>query len=215
MLLYAITSRVLLPGKETERQAALVDLAHHWAQGGVDYIQIREKDLPPSDLLALSRRIVAAVRKESGATRVLVNGPEEIALEAQADGVHLPSSAPAGAPEKTRHVFRSTGREALVSRACHSLEEIRAATQVSLVVFAPVFEKVGEEVTDSATRPSVGPGIGIDALGEACLAAHPIPVIALGGVTTANAPACIAAGASGVAGIRLFLGDDWRQLRSL
>ncbi len=207
MLLYAITSRVLLPGKETERQAALVDLAHHWAQGGVDYIQIREKDLPPSDLLALSRRIVAAVRKESSATRVLVNGPEEIALEAQADGVHLPSSAPAKAADEARRAFQTTGREAIVSRACHSLEEISAAGSVSLIVFAPVFEKVG------GNKPEAG--VGLSTLSEACLAAHPIPVIALGGVTTANAPACIAAGASGVAGIRLFLGDDWRQLRSL
>ena len=219
MLLYAITSRNLLPGAEPERQAALVELARYWAHSAVDYIQIREKDLSLPDLLALSRRIVTAVRAESTGTRVLVNGPPEVALAAGADGVHLPSSAPAGAAGDARQILRSATREAIISRACHSLEEIRSASNVSLIVFAPVFEKVGETATTSAARSAaqlgVGPGIGLDALAEACHAADPVPVIALGGVTTQNAAACIAAGAAGIAGIRLFLGDDWRTLLEL
>ena len=68
MLLYAITSRQLLPGGERERQAALVELARKWAHGGVDYIQVREKDLPLPDLLALSREVVTAVRSENSPT---------------------------------------------------------------------------------------------------------------------------------------------------
>ncbi len=207
MVLYAITSRNLLPGPDPERQAALVELARHWARAGIDYIQIREKDLPPAALLALSRRIVAAVRAESPGTRILVNGPAEIALAAGADGVHLPSSAPGKAGDEARQTFRSAGRNAIVSRACHSLEEIRAAGDVSLIVFAPVFEKVGEQ--------DPGPGVGLSVLAEACRAAAPTPVIALGGITTQNAADCIAAGAAGIAAIRLFLGDDWRRLRSL
>lgn len=211
MLLYAITSRNLLPGTESERQAALVALARHWAREGVDYIQIREKDLSPTDLGYLVGGIAKGVRKKNTNTHVLVNGPAEIALAAGADGVHLPGSAPTGAADQARQVFQIAGREAATSRACHSLEEIRAAGNVSLIVFAPVFEKVSEEGTDSTTRP----GVGLNALREACRTAHPTPVIALGGVTTANAADCIAAGAAGVAGIRLFLGDEWRKLRSL
>ena len=205
VLLYAITSRSLLPGPEPERRAALVALARGWAAGGVDYIQIREKDLPPEDLLALSRAVVAAVREAGPDTRVLVNGPAEIAIEAGADGVHLPASAPADAAEGARQVYRKAGREAIVSRACHSLEEMRALAGVSLVVFAPVFEKAGEQ--DSQ------PGVGLGLLGEACRIAGPVPVIALGGVTAENAAECISAGAGGVAGIRLFLGEEWRRLR--
>ena len=66
MLLYAITGRRLLPGDELEQQTALVALAGEWARGGVDYIQVREKDLAAADLLALARRIVTAVRVGGG-----------------------------------------------------------------------------------------------------------------------------------------------------
>ena len=207
VLLYAITSRSLLPGSDPDRQTALIDLAHGWARGGVDYIQIREKDLQAADLLALARSLVTAVHEENRNTRVLVNGPAEIALTAAADGVHLPASAPAEAAEEARLAFRKAGREAIVGRSCHSLVEIREIN-VSLLVFAPVFEKTAKE---EQTRP----GVGLAALREACRAANPVPVIALGGVTSKNAAECIAAGAAGVAGIRLFLGDDWRKLRSL
>jgi thiamine-phosphate pyrophosphorylase len=205
VLLYAITSRNLLPGTETERQAALVELARGWALGGVDYIQIREKDMAPGELLVLSRRMVAAVREAGSGTRVLVNGPAEIALEAGADGVHLPSSTPAEAAREARLAFHRGGREAVVSRAGHSVEEVRAAGAVSLIVFAPVFEKVLGEDAQA--------GVGLAMLGEACRAAGSVPVIALGGVTAENAAGCVAAGAAGVAGIRLFMGEEWRGLR--
>jgi len=92
-----------------------------------------------------------------------------------------------------------------VSRACHSVEEVRAARDASLIVFAPVFEKV-----DSADGRE---GVGLSVLAQACRSAGEVPVIALGGVTPENAADCIAAGAAGVAGIRLFLGDAWRKLR--
>jgi thiamine-phosphate pyrophosphorylase len=207
VLLYAITSRNLLPGTESERQTALVELARGWAQGGVDYVQIREKDLPAGDLLALSRRIVAAVGEAGLSTRVLVNGPAEIALEAGANGVHLPGSMSVDAASEAREVFRRAGREAVVSRACHSVEEVRAAGAVSLILFAPVFEKVSGAGAEA--------GVGLAVLGEACRAAGSVPVIALGGVTAENAAACVEAGAAGIAGIRLFLGDNWRMLRSL
>jgi len=205
MLLYAITDRRLLPGNEAQRGAALVELARGWAQGGVDYIQIREKDLQGPALLGLTQGIVVAVREEGSESRVLVNGPVEIAMQAGADGVHLPGSAPAGAADQARLVFQGVGREPIVSWASHSVEEMRAANRASLVVFAPVFEKVsGQDVQE---------GVGLATLAEACRAAGPVSVIALGGVTADNAAKCIAAGAAGVAGIRLFLGDEWQRLR--
>jgi thiamine-phosphate pyrophosphorylase len=67
------------------------------------------------------------------------------------------------------------------------------------ILFGPIFEKrvAGELLHE---------GIGLERLGEACRCAEEIPVLALGGVTPANAGACIAAGAAGVAGIRMFDG---------
>jgi thiamine-phosphate pyrophosphorylase len=205
MLLYAITGRRMLPGGELERQAALVSLASEWARGGVDYIQVREKDLAERDLLVLAQRIVATVREEGSETRVLVNGPAKLALEAGADGVHLPGSAPYGAANDAREVYLRAARHAIVSRACHSIEEARTA-DASLIVFAPVFEKADGPAGDAV------PGQGLGALSAACRAAVPVPVIALGGVTLENAAECVDAGAAGVAGIRLFLGEEWRNL---
>jgi len=86
------------------------------------------------------------------------------------------------------------------------VEDVRTARDVSLLLYAPVFEK-----TDPGDTPL--PGQGLAALSEACRAAGQVPVLAIGGVTHDNAAACIAAGAAGIAAIRLFLSEDWRSLR--
>jgi thiamine-phosphate pyrophosphorylase len=216
MLLYAITDRHQLPGTDSGQRAALIALACTWAQNNIDYIQIREKDLDPSDLRALSAEIVATVRAENQTTRVLLNGPAEIAFEIHADGVHFPAIAPITAAAEARSLFASTGRDAILSRSCHSIKEVLrvkeesqrnpdATTTNTLILYAPVFEK-------SITGRDLFPGRGLDALHAAAKAARPIPVFALGGVTAENASACIAAGASGIAAIRLFLRDGWRGL---
>jgi thiamine-phosphate pyrophosphorylase len=209
MLLYAITDRHQLPGSESDQRAALVSLARSWAQHNIDYIQLREKDLASSDLLELTKQIVAAVREQSTHTRILLNGPAEIALDTNADGVHLPASAASNAAEQARDLFAATGREAIISHSCHSLKEILKAKEESqrnphatitntLILYAPVFEK-------SLTGKDLFPGRGLDALRAAADAARPIPVFALGGVTPENAASCVAAGATGIAAIRMFL----------
>ncbi|WP_446745318.1 thiamine phosphate synthase [Silvibacterium acidisoli] len=198
MLLYAITDRKMLPGNETERQAALVSLATAWAHRGVNYLQIREKDLEPAALLPLAARIVQAVRETGEQAHIMLNGPAQIALESGCDGVHLPGSSTPGAAEQVRDLFRASRCDPIVSAACHSLEEVERLRSCSLLLFAPVFEK----------RLSGGnalSGTGIEELHKVCRAAETTPVFALGGVTWANALQCIKAGATGIAGIRLFL----------
>jgi len=206
MLLYAITSRRLLPGDETARRDRLVDLARVWARGGVDTIQVREKDLPLGELQPLAARIVEAVHSAAAAvrTRVLVNGPAQVALDAGADGVHLHADAGVAALQAAQQAYARAGRELLVSAACHSADEIRRAAGASMLLFSPVFEKV--------TGQGMSRGQGIAALRAAVEQAQPTPVLALGGVTEKNAAACLQAGAVGIAAIRLFLGDAWRTL---
>jgi thiamine-phosphate pyrophosphorylase len=208
MLLYAITNRRLLDGDEGARRDRLVELAGSWALGGVDTIQVREKDLPLSELQPLAARIVEAVRaadnEAGGRTRVLVNGPARLALDAGADGVHLHGNSGPAAVRAAQQVYARAGRDAVVSAACHSPEEIRQAAGASLLLFSPIFEKVTAE---GPTR-----GQGLAALRAAVDIAKPIPVLALGGVTEKNAAACVQAGAVGIAAIRLFLSDAWRAL---
>jgi thiamine-phosphate pyrophosphorylase len=210
MLFYAITDRRMLADEEEQRRKILIGHARKWARGGIDFIQIREKDLDLPELLALSRQLIEVVQEEAGSSgrrpRVLLNGPPEIALAAGADGVHLLANAPPGSAAAAHAIYTESGRQALVSQSCHATEEA-AHSQASLILFAPVFEK-------SLSPEAALPGRGLSALAEACQAAASTPVFALGGVTAQHAQACIQAGAKGIAAIRLFLNDDWQQLRN-
>jgi thiamine-phosphate pyrophosphorylase len=210
MRLYAITDRKSLGEGQAERLLRLLALADGWARGGVDFIQIREKDLPAADLLNLSRQMVEAVRSTGAATQVLVNGDAGLAKESGADGVHLPGGVPAGrivAARKRWLDFRGAATP-VISVACHSTVEVERARDegATMAVFAPVFGKrldSGEEA----------PGAGLEELAEACRIAGGMPVFALGGITSANARRCMEAGAAGIAAIRLFAADDWLALR--
>lgn len=216
MLLYAITNRHLLSGSESDRRSSLLTLAAQWASRYIDYIQIREKDLAPNELRELAQAIVSAVREINQTTKVLLNGPAAIALASGADGIHLPSDAPPNAAAEARALFAQSGREAVVSHSCHSIPDVlkireesqrdpHATAANTLILYAPVFEKVIAAPSSSDQPPEKLPGQGLDALRAAVHAAGNIPVLALGGITSENAPTCLAAGAAGIAAIRLFL----------
>ena len=197
--------------------AQLVDLAATWAANGVSFIQVREKDLPVREQVDLARAVLHAVQQVSGkgsAPRVLVNDRVDVALATGADGVHLPSGPNALTPEEVRSIFAAAGRSRppTISVSCHTMEEVNAARQQSpdCILFAPVFEKVlrekeivlgAQEGRDGTTR---FPGTGLVLLEQACRAAAPVPVFALGGVTAENSADCLRAGAAGIAAIRLM-----------
>ena len=82
LLLYAITERRNL-------RSGLVDFVENAARAGVDRVQIREKDLADSELYKLVSDAIARTRTTQ--VRILVNGRPDIAVAAQAHGVHLPS----------------------------------------------------------------------------------------------------------------------------
>ena len=200
MLRYAITSRTLFPGDEHQRQAALLGQASLWVTDGIDLIQLREKDLPAADIAALARKIIEATAGANSPTKILINSRADIAIAAGAHGVHLTARPDELSPDQVRDVYASANLPApIITISCHTLEDVGRArdSKASAILFAPVFEKVtGDQV--------VVPGQGLDKLAAACREAFPVPVYALGGVTLENAPACLAAGASGIAGIRLF-----------
>ena len=190
MLRYAITDRTMFPGDESARRAAVIAQAARLARDGVDYLQLREKDLCEADLVALARDLQAAIRDAGGTTQLLLNGPPTLAQWAKADGVHLSST--------TFSQNLQSLRGLVVSASCHTIYDVKRACEFAdLILFGPVFEKRvdGEVVVE---------GVGLDALREACAVAGELPVFALGGVDSSNAQACVDAGAAGVAGIRLF-----------
>jgi thiamine-phosphate pyrophosphorylase len=194
---YAITDRSLFSGPYEDQKAALVHQAAIWADHGIDCIQLREKDLPPAILVTLARRILEALRNTP--TRLLVNSRADVAVAAATHGVHLTSSPGQLTPAQIRELYTAAMLPPpVVSVSCHTLAEVEQARQsADLILFAPVFQK-------SVAGKVVTPGQGLEALRAAVLAAGPTPVYALGGITPENASDCLAAGAAGVAGIRLF-----------
>jgi thiamine-phosphate pyrophosphorylase len=160
---------------------------------GVDWVQIREKDLSGRDLLALAREAVAG----RGLARVIVNDRLDVALAAGAAGVHLGRES-----LSARDVVRwcrsgNAPAEFLIGVSCHGLEEAREAESAgaSYIFFGPVF--------DTPSKRGMGEPQGVARLAEICRSAA-IPVVAIGGVSERNAGECIRAGAAGIAAIRMF-----------
>ncbi len=151
---------------------------------GVGLVQLREKDLSARELLELGRKVLGPVR-EAGATLV-VNGCVDVALSLGADGVHLGANS-----LPVREARRLLGGAALIGASAHCVEEVvRAeADGADYVVLGTIF----------ATRSHPGKlGAGLGLVKEAASAVR-LAVIAIGGITAANAGAVMAAGASGVA----------------
>ncbi len=206
-LLYYITDRTAFPGDERSRRTRLLDKIAEATSAGVDYIQLREKDLFSRDLEALAREAVAMIDKlrtenRELRTALLINCRTDVDLATAADGVHLPANDVS--PEEIREIWKSSRGELslkkpLISISCHSPEGVAkaAADGANLALFAPVFEK--------KDAPGANPK-GLGALHQACAAN--IPVLALGGITLTNAESCLDAGAAGIAAIRLFQEND-------
>ena len=207
-LLYYITDRRAFPGNEVSRRERLLEKISEAARAGVDYIQLREKDLSTRELEWLAREAVSLITKlrtenQELRTALLINSRTDLALTVQAEGVHL--RADDVSPQEVREIWSKCGagtparepasQQPLIGVSCHMPAEVfeAAANGATFAVFAPVFEK-----KDSPAIPPAG----LAALGEACRAR--IPVLALGGVTLENAQRCLDAGAAGIAAIRLF-----------
>jgi thiamine-phosphate pyrophosphorylase len=213
VLLYYITDRSAFPGDEPTRRRHLLDKIAEAASAHVDYIQLREKDLPTRDLESLARETMQIIREHSTlttdhcplTTALLINSRTDVALSTGASGVHLPANDIS--PKEVRTAWERTcsagqrarelsSQDPQISVSCHSSKEVQQAekNQATLALFAPVFEK-------KDASPA-----GLEALRQACQTK--IPVLALGGITLQNADSCLEAGAAGIAAIRLFQEND-------
>lgn len=213
MLLYYITDRHAFPGDGNQQRRALLARVADAAAAGVDYIQLREKDLSTRELELLAKETIAAVRANSSATRLLINGRTDVALACGADGVHLPSDC-LPVHEVRALWMAAWDRVPVIGVSVHSAEEVCCgqAQGADFIALAPIFEKPKTAI----------PGLGLSSLSLACRRARPpdnpesapktsLPVLALGGVSLENAAHCLRAGAAGVAGIRLFQEGNLRE----
>ena len=157
---------------------------------GIEWIQIREKDLSARDLFDLVEQVLDLPNPYR--SKILVNTRVDVALAAGAAGVHLPVGSPA--PDVWRAI---TPPGFLIGVSCHTLDEVRAANDqgADYALFGPVFAPRSKA---SGLEPR-----GIEGLAQVVRAVS-IPVLALGGITASNAEDCIQAGAAGIAAISLY-----------
>lgn len=213
--LYYITDRTAFPGDEASRRLLLLGKIAEAARAGVEYIQLREKDLSTRDFEKLAREAVDTLREiqretrnAKHKTRFLINSRTDVALAVEAHGVHLrgddisPREAVAIQSIARENLRQGTGNF-LTAVSCHSVEDVWRAERegASFAVLAPIFGK-------PAVRPV--PALGLEALKIACQGK--LPVFALGGVSLENTSACIDAGATGIAAIRLFQNNNIQEV---
>jgi len=158
-------------------------------EAGIDLLQIREPDLSAGELIGLIQDVRGRLQ---GASRIVVNERVDVALAAEADGVHLKSDS-----IPTALVRRHVPAAFLVGRSVHGVEEARAAAAegADYLIFGTVFP--------SGSKPRGHRTAGLDAL-AVVTAAVEIPVLAIGGISLNTVAAAAEAGADGVAAIGLF-----------
>ena len=209
--LYYITDRRQFPGDRLGQERRLLAKITECAAAEVDLVQLREKDLSARALEELALKVMAALA--GSRTRLLINTRTDVVLACGAHGVHLPANDLAAS--EVRAIFARAGvSEPVIGVSAHLAAEVASAEAhgADFAVFAPVFEKGG-----TASRE------GLEELRRIChrteAAQPPMPVLALGGITVDNAQLCVAAGAAGIAAIRLFQENDAqeivKQLRAL
>ncbi|MCU1337676.1 MAG: Thiamine-phosphate diphosphorylase [Bryobacterales bacterium] len=184
--------RCYITDRRTLVSGSLLDAIAGSLAAGVTWIQIREKDLSGRALFELLE--AAGKLPNAHRSKILVNGRVDVALAAGADGAHLPANSP---PPRCWRALAPAGF--LIGVSCHSVDDVRQAEAegADYALFGPVFAPLSKPV---GLEPR-----GIETLAHAAAVVR-IPVLALGGVTAENTPACIAAGAAGIAGISLFQG---------
>ncbi len=192
--LYLITDRRQVPGGD------LVGAVRAALEGGVRAVQLREKDLPARELLLLARQLRSLTRK-FGAL-LLINDRIDVALAAEADGVHLGGGSLPVA--ETRALL---GPDRLIGVSTHHRDEIAAAADqgADFVTFGPVYH--------TPSKAPYGSPVGLDRLREAC-AGSALPVFALGGVKENCIHDVLNCGAHGIAMISAILAEGNPSLAS-
>ena len=201
ILCYVTDRLAFSKGYELDAREALLHKIQEAAAAGVDWIQVREKDLSGKECVALTSAVIERVARLSTSkqskTRILVNDRLDVALSQSAGGVHLGEhSLPL---EKARKLADSgiRSQDFLIGVSCHSVEAATAAAKggANYIFFGPVFA--------TPSKAAYGAPQGLARLAEVCRAVS-LPVVAIGGVTLDNAGLCLSAGASGIAAIRFF-----------
>ena len=196
-IIYLITKGEATPANFVEKSRDIFDIIRLAVDEEVSLIQLREKNLPARLLFELTVRAVAITR--GSATRLLVNDRADVAIAANADGIHLAANSLSASV-----IHEHFPKELIIGVSTHTDREVinSAAHGADFVVFGPICETPGKASL-----------LGVAGLAEVCKTVRPFPVLALGGIDGSNVSSILEAGASGFAAIRAL--NDPDSLRSI
>ncbi|HXH69628.1 MAG TPA: thiamine phosphate synthase [Pyrinomonadaceae bacterium] len=196
-LIYLITDGEMTAQNFSRRKSQTLELIKVAVQSNISLIQIREREI--SARLVFEFASEAAKITRNTKTKLLVNDRADIALAANADGVHLTSRSLSAAT-----IRRAFPENFIIGVSVHTVEEAENAKKqaADFVIFSPIF-----------STPDKGEPQGIENLREVCEKLKPFPVIALGGIDADNFSEVLDAGASGFAAIRFL--NDAENIRKL
>ena len=183
-----VTDRRLCNSDLEELERRVVDAV----KGGVNLVQLREKDLPGGQLLELAGRLRKAT---DGSALLFINERVDVALACGADGVQLGEDGlPLGAARKV------AGENLIIGRSVHSMESAIAAEDegAGFLVVGAIFPTD----THPGAEPE-GPQLLSRIMGKVG-----IPFAGIGGISAANVDKVIGAGASGAAVISTILAAE-------
>jgi thiamine-phosphate pyrophosphorylase len=184
---YPITDTYLSGLSHAEQVARLIE-------GGASLIQLRDKHAAPRDFYRDAAAALQVARDHHA--RLIINDRVDIALALKADGVHLgQTDLPATAAR------RLLGKEVIIGFSTHNPEQARLATAfpVDYLAFGPIFQ--------TSTKENPDPVTGLPGLRELGTIKDSLPLVAIGGITLANAVEAFKAGADSVAVIAQLLAD--------
>lgn len=165
--------------------------------GGATFVQLREKQMPPREFYEQARAAVDVAR--ASRVTLIINDRVDVALAVNADGVHLgQDDMPPGAARKL------LGERAIIGYSTHNIDQaIKALTlPIDYLGIGPIFA--------TSTKTDTSPVLGLESLHAVRNAIGSVPLVAIGGISAANAREVIEAGADSVALIRAVLSDPQR-----
>jgi thiamine-phosphate pyrophosphorylase len=163
-------------------------------EGGASLIQLRDKQAAPREFYREAESALKVARDHHA--RLIINDRVDIALALNADGVHLgQTDIPVEAAR------RLLGKEAIIGFSSHNIQQAKLATSFSVdyLAFGPVFQTSTKEKPDPVT--------GLSVLREVVAMKGSLPLVAIGGITSANALEVLKAGADAVAVIAELVAD--------
>lgn len=166
----------------------LMDVVQLAVRAGVTCVQLREKELPTGAFVAKARALKALLSQCAPNVPLIINDRVDVALAAQADGVHV------GQADMALSDVRALMPHGLIGLSVHSVQTMQAALAVDGV---PDYVGLGP-IFPTTTKSDAAEPVGLNGMAQV-RALSDIPIVAIGGIDTHRAAAVMAHEADGVA----------------